>query len=186
MRKMAVMAVTWSAALGASTFGAAALATSVAYADTTPVPSSSSSTCGALPTWVQGMPAHLKAGAATGDYLWHDSNGWHLRVTHATKHQKVFTGTITATSPITFARVRDERHDKTTLSADKKKLTFRFVNYGGIDGVDFGDACATSTHFAFAIDGHKASRNQIYIGRHSSRPGTNPFTITRRSSATAA
>jgi hypothetical protein len=186
MRTTVRTAVTWSLAAGA--VGSVVLTAPAAFADsTTPTPTSSpAATCGSLPAWVQGQPGHLHARAATGDYLWHDSSGWHLRVTHPTKQKKVFTGVITASSPITFARVKDEARDKVTLSADKTKLAFRFVNYGGIDGVDFTDQCATTTKFALAIAGHKATRNQVYVGAHSARPRAVPFTISRRSSPAAA
>jgi len=185
-----MLAITWSAV--AATIGVAGLATPAAYADdsTTPTPAptaTSMPTCSSpLPPWVQGQPKLLHAGAAAGDYLWHDSAGWHLRVTHHTRSQKVFTGAVVASEPITFARVKDEARDQVKLSEDKKTLVFRFVNYGGIDGVDFTDGCAMHTHFAFAIAGHRATRNQVYIGAHSARPGRVPFTISRRTTPTAA
>ena len=160
----------------------AALAPAAAYADGTTTPVCSAQ----LPAWVEGQPAHVHARAATGDYLWHDAGGWHLRVTHPTKKRLVFTGRITASSPITFARVRDESHDRTALSSDGKTLTFRFVNYGGIDGVDFTDACATTTTFALAVNGHRAPLDRLYVGAHSSRPRSNPFTISRQDSSSAA
>jgi len=177
MRKT-LIAVSWSAIPVALVYW---LLGPAAYADAAPAPS-----CNPLPTWVQGQPHGLRAGVTAGDYLWHDSTGWHLRVTHHSTDKKAFTGVIVATEPITFARVKDEARDKVTLSDDKKKLVFRFVNYGGIDGVDFTDACSTRTHFAFAIAGHRATRNQVYIGAHSARPNAVPFTISRISGATAA
>jgi hypothetical protein len=193
MRKT-MLAITWSAT--AAVIGIAGIAAPAAYADDsataspTPTPVSSSTAapaCGAgLPVWVQGRPKLLHAGGAAGDYLWHGSDGWHLRVTHHTRSKKVFTGVIVASEPITFARVKDETRDAVKLSDDKKKLVFRFVNYGGLDGVDFTDACAMHTHFAFAISGHRATRNQIYVGAHSARPGRVPFTINRQSRPTAA
>ena len=173
-----------SRVLAAAIGTTALVATAPAYAADTSTPSTS--TCGALPAWVEGQPAGVHVRGAAGDYLWHDANGWHLRVTHRTTNKMVFAGRITASSPITFTRVRDERRDKTVLSSDGKTLTFRFVNYGGIDGVDFTDACATTTTFGFAIDGHKAATNRVFVGAHSSRPTSNPFTITRQDSSAAA
>ena len=168
----------------ASVTAVAAMAPAAAHADDTAT--GTTATCGAVPGWANGRPAHLHVRAVAGDYLWHDSNGWHLRVTHHTRTRMAFAGRIVASSPITFTRVRDERRDKTALSADGKTLTFRFVNFGGIDGLDFTDACATTAQFAFAIDGHRAPLSRVFIGAHSSRPQSNPFTITRQDSSTAA
>ena len=158
-----------------------------AYADdSTPAASTSGATCGALPSYVEGRPAHLHVRGATGDYLWHDSTGWHLRVTHPTRSRMVFRGVITASNPMKFQRVRDERRDKVTLLNGGKTLVFRFVNYGGIDGVDFTDSCASTMKVALALNGHRVGRNHIYIGAHSARPGHDPFVISRQDAQQAA
>ena len=158
-----------------------------AYADTGADPSATTPTpCGALPSYVEGRPADLHVRGAAGDYLWHDANGWHLRVTHRTTKRMVFRGVIVASGPLTFQRVRDEAHDKVALSSDGTKLAFRFVNHGGIDGVDFADSCASTLKFALAVNGHHLSRNGVYIGSQSARPDHNPFAITRADVASAA
>ena len=43
---------------------------------------------------------------------------------------------------MTFTPWRLEKGDTITLSADKKTLTYKFNNYGRIDGIDFKTACA--------------------------------------------
>jgi len=157
-----------------------------AYADDTAPAPSPSSTCGPLPSYVDGRPAHLHMRGAAGDYLWHDTSGWHLRVTHATKSRMVFRGVITASGPMTFQRARDESHDQVTLLNGGKTLVFRFVNHGGIDGVDFTDDCAATLKLAFAVNGHRLGRNHIYIGAHSARPAHDPFVISRQTAQPAA
>ena len=161
-----------------------------AYADDTTTssttPASSTPACGALPAYVEGRPAHLHVLGATGAYLWHNGSGWHLRVTHPTRTRVVFRGVITASSPIAFQRVRDEENDKVALTNGGKTLVFRFVNHGGIDGVDFTDSCATTTKFALTLAGHRLGRNHIYIGAHSARPAHVPFTISREPAQPAA
>ena len=37
---------------------------------------------GRWPAATQGVPVTWKSGGRAGEYLWHDANGWHLRVTH--------------------------------------------------------------------------------------------------------
>ena len=143
----------------------------------TPTPTGCST--GTLPAIVQGQPAALHAGAAAGDYVWHDSHGWHVAVTHANTKRMVFTGTIRATKPMTYARVRDERNDKVSLSDDKLTLTFRFVNYGHIDGVDIGADCARVVRFAFRLDGNSVPRTHVFLGSHGRHPTSDPFAVER-------
>ena len=152
-----------------------------ALADTTNPP-----TCGALPSYVDGRPADLHVRGAAGVYLWHDASGWHLRVTHRTSKRMIFRGVVVADAPMTFTPVRDETQDKVALSSDGTKLVFRFVNHGGIDGVDFTDNCASTMKFALAVNGHHLSRNGVYIGAQSARPDHNPFVISRAAAASAA
>jgi hypothetical protein len=190
LNRLAIAAVTISAV-------AVTLAAPMsAYADTTDPGTTDPGTtdpgtgaappCAALPSYVEGRPADLHMRGAAGDYLWHDDSGWHLRVTHRTSKRMVFRGVIVASGPMTFQRVRDEAHDKVTLSSDGTKLLFRFVNHGGIDGVDFADNCAQTLKLALAVNGHHLSRNGIYIGAHSARPAHNPFAISRADAASAA
>src|SRR5580693_4378445 len=49
-------------------------------------PTSASTACEteSWPASATGKPAGDVAGGAKGFYLWHDANGWHLEVTHAT------------------------------------------------------------------------------------------------------
>src|SRR5439155_1837154 len=47
---------------------------------------------GRWPADVQGRPANLHSLGATGLYVWHDDNGWHLRVTHSSKTHVTFRG----------------------------------------------------------------------------------------------
>jgi hypothetical protein len=134
---------------------------------------------GSLPAVVSGQPHQLAAGGAAGDYVWHDGHGWHVAVTHANTSRMVFTGTITASRPITFSRVRDERSDKTVLSRDHKTLTFRFENFGRLDGVDFGADCAHTVRFAFRVDGRAVPRTAVYLGQAGRHPTSNPFAVER-------
>ena len=98
----------------------------------------------------------------------------------------VFRGVITASAPMTFQRVRDEQRDKVALLNGGKTLVFRFVNHGGIDGVDFTDSCATTMKLALALNGHRLGINRIYIGAHSARPAHDPFVISRQTAQPAA
>src|SRR2546428_9202959 len=82
----------------------------LAAATSTPTAASTATACtdGHWPLAVQGVPSLWHAGAAAGDYLWHDANGWHLRVTHRGTTRFVFTGRVVSSAPITATPVRLE------------------------------------------------------------------------------
>jgi hypothetical protein len=134
---------------------------------------------GHWPASVQGMPVTFKAGARAGDYIWHDSKGWHLRVTHAGSHAVVFRGTIHASAPLDADPVKLEPSDQFTVSADRKTITYRFVNYGHIDGLDFRTSCAKTLGFRGAMAGHKLPTWRIWLGHHGRHPLENPFVVIR-------
>jgi hypothetical protein len=136
-------------------------------------------TDGRWPLAVQGVPTLWHAGARAGDYIWHDANGWHLRVTHATTTRAIFTGRIVSTAPMTATAIRLEGGDWIALSADKLTLTYRFYNYGAVDGVDFKTACARRVTFSGSLNGAKLPISRIWIGHGNHHPLQNPFAITR-------
>ena len=129
------------------------------------------------PVSVQGVPLTLKAGARAGDYIWHSSTGWHLRVTHPGSAKVTFTGRIVSSAPMTFKPVRLEKGDTITLSADKKTLTYKFYNYGKIDGIDFKTACAQRLRFSASINGRKLATSRILLGHYGRHPLENPFVV---------
>ena len=159
---------------GASTGTTAATTTAAApTADTTGCDT------GSLPAVVRGAPAAFRAGLPRGYWTWHDATGWHLRVTHATTEQMVFSGVINASRPLTATKVRDERHDVVRLSADHKTAAFRFTNYGAVDGLDLVAHCSGRVSFSLWVDGHRITTDRIMLGRTLAHPATNPFAVIR-------
>jgi hypothetical protein len=134
---------------------------------------------GHWPASVQGKPSMYQAGARAGDYLWHDSRGWHLRVTKVTSEKAVFSGRIRSDKPLSVTGVALEPGDTFTLSADKLTLTYRFANYGHIDGLDFRTACANRLGFAGYMNGTLLPTSRIWIGANGRHPLQNPFVVTR-------
>lgn len=136
-------------------------------------------TGGAWPYAVQGAPA-FAAGGAAGDRLWHDRNGWHLRVTHPGTYRAVFSGTIRANRPLHVRGYRLETGDRFTVSADGLSVSYRFVNYGHLDGLDFTTECATRLGVSARMNGALLPVRRIWIGHAGRHPLQNPFVILRR------
>jgi hypothetical protein len=135
----------------------------------------------AWPGIVQGTPDGFHPGDTGGVYLWHDRDGWHLRVTHANDDKKIVSGRITTKGKLTRVDgARLEKGDMVKTGPDGHVLEFRFRNYGHIDGVDFRTACAPALHFAFATGGHKVPVDRVFLGDERAHPDSNPFTIKRQ------
>jgi hypothetical protein len=169
-----------SVAIGLAGLGAA-LAPAAAFAATTTVTpaAASSATCtDHWPASVQGLPSGLH-GAAAGAYIGHVSNGWALRVTHPGDANVVFSGRIVSSAPLDANPVKLEGNDWFAVSADHKVITFRFTNYGGVDGINFATSCAQHLTFSFDVDGHAVTPDHIWIGHDSNNPLENPFTVNR-------
>ena len=132
------------------------------------------------PSWVQGRPKGIDPHTTAAIYMWHDGDGWHIRVTHRTTNKRTFAGEL-ATSG-TFANVHAvhlERNDQLQVTGDHHVIDFLFRNYGAIDGVDFHTHCAPSISFSFQSDGSTAPPSRIVIGNNGANPSSDPFTILR-------
>ena len=150
-----------------------------------PAPTTTTATAacadGHWPASVQGRPTILQSGGPAGDYIWHDATGWHLRVTHATAMRRVFTGRILASAPMTVTPFRTEGGDSIALSADKLTITYKFFNYGHVDGLDFRTACARRVTFSGSMAGSRLPTSRIWMGYRNRHPLENPFVIIRLS-----
>ena len=157
-----------------------------------PTASGSSTNCDAdahWPAYVKGQPDAFDAGD-DGVYLWHNpSGGWGLRVSHPLlpghANRVVFTGTITSRGQIgNVVRVKDETGDKVKVGPKGHTLSFRFVDYGGVDGVNFTTTCTPGLRVSLKADRSVIQTQFIHLGDQKVHPGTNPFRIRRREADT--
>jgi len=171
----------------ASTLAAAACLTgfagSASAGTPSPTPSAKAAACDKAP-WaprVQGAPTSFHAGGAGGDYLWHNSTGFHLRVTHRSNDRAVYSGVITSPTPMRKDAVRLEGTDVVALSSDRKTLVFRFANYGHVDGVNFHTDCASHlTLSRLYVGSTQLPTYRVYLGSKEAHPAHIPFTLTRQ------
>jgi hypothetical protein len=140
------------------------------------------------PGYVQGRPDGFDA-HDDGAYMWHGSGGWSVRVSHPVLPGKanrvVFTGAITSRGQIGHVtRVRNEKNDMVKVVNNGHTLEFRFVNFGGIDGVDFRTTCTPGLAVGLRIDKSSLPTKFIHLGDKKVHPGSNPFGIRRRDNDT--
>ncbi|MBK5307580.1 MAG: hypothetical protein JJD92_12895 [Frankiaceae bacterium] len=148
-----------------------------------PEPDAPRCSTGVLPNVVMGSP-DLRPGQALGVYLWHTGSGYSLRATHPGTRKVVISGRLTASAGFSrVTKVRFERTDSLTLSADHKTMTFRFTNYGYIDGINFAANCSKLMRVKIRINDAVASPRQIKLGKRRANPTSNPFAIERSTPA---
>ena len=158
---------------------AAVLGVGAGTASAGPEADSPGCSTGVLPNVVMGSP-DVKPGQALGVYLWHGSNGYSLRATHPGTRKVVIAGRLSASNGFSnVTKVRLERADNVTLSADHKTMTFRFTNYGYIDGINFAANCSKLMRVKIRINDAVASPRQIKLGKRRANPTSNPFAIER-------
>lgn len=140
---------------------------------------------GHVPGAVQNQSGRpLRATRAGDAWIWHNRNGWHLRVRHKGSAKFTFTGTITSNDgkPIDVRAYRLEaKHGDTfSVSADKTQVTFLFNNYGALDGLDMNMHCSASVTFALSAAGAVMNPDRIHLGKARIAAFTSPVTIDRR------
>jgi hypothetical protein len=167
----------------AAALSSAGLALFADAASAAPAPSAKAAACDRAP-WeakVQGAPSGFGAGSPSGDYLWHSTTGFHLRVTHGKTHdQRVYSGTITSSAKMRVDPVKLEKGDTVKLSANHRTLVFVFANHGYIDGVNFHTDCAARLAVSrLHVGSHNLPAKQVYLGHTKAHPAHVPFTVKR-------
>lgn len=117
------------------------------------------------------------ADGRAGYYVWHDARGWHLRTTTPQRSPHPFTGTIVSSGDITVVhQYKDEGRDTVTVNGNR--LTFSFVTYNGVDGLDFTVGCTRAVSFSLKASSRLVSPSRIWLGRGGTAR-SNPFTVKR-------
>lgn len=167
--------------LGLAAALTAALAAAPASAARRPPVPSTSAPCptGQWSPTAQGRPASLAPGSATGAYLWHDGSGWSLRVTHPGSSRMVFSGTIDSSAALAGIGRALESSDSVQFTHRNGKVTFRFVNYGRIDGIDFTVGCSNAFTLNLKVNGVQAATTQVFVGAGGTNPLSVPFAMER-------
>lgn len=129
------------------------------------------------PASAEGRPtAHPES---VGVYLWHTATGWRVRVNDPGADRAVFTGSVRVDGEVFAVGRHLENGAEGVVKVGPKTAAFRFVNYGGVDGINFGTKCSTSIRVAVRKNGVAVSAEHVYIGSAGNHPASVPVTITR-------
>src|SRR5262249_49807496 len=93
-------------------------------------------------------------------------------------HDRTFAGAVHTTGELVDVHgVKLEGNDHLKVSTDGHTITFRFNNYGAIDGFDFNTTDAPALKFGFLSDGRIVPPRRIAIGSDGHHPAHDPFVI---------
>ena len=125
---------------------------------------------------VEGAPT-IDASSATGYYIFHDENGFHLR-THGPGAQHDFDAALHSKG--TFENVdvvKLESGDKVDVTDGGHRMVIHFRTFDATDGVNFTVNGGDKLHLALKLDGRPAKTDEIFLGGQGKHPKHNPFTI---------
>ena len=146
-----------------------------------PKPTPAACTNGTLPAEVQGKPAIAGKGF-NGYRVWHDSSGWHVRVTHPGTSKVTYTGEIRLDRAVNLSTTKLESGDSVRFADMGRVVRFTLRNYGGIDGLNVGGRCAAKITMTLKTGGVATPLDQIGLGAGSAAPQANPVFVTRTAS----
>jgi hypothetical protein len=69
--------------------------------------------------------------------------------------------------------------DRWVIGPNHRTLTFRFTNYGGLDGLRISADCSASVSFTLYANGHKVALERIHLGSAAVAAAANPVVMTR-------
>ncbi len=177
-----VYAAAGAVSLAAGLAVAAPSSAGAATLPTTAATTTAGCTTGTVPPQFRGKPAALKAGLPLGYWVWHDTAGWHVAATHATRHKVVLTGVVRTSNPMRATGVKLEHGlhgDRWVVGPNHRTLTFRFTNYGGLDALRIGADCSATVSFTLYADGHKVAASRIHLGSAAVAATVNPVVMRR-------
>lgn len=120
----------------------------------------------------EGRPA-FAAREAASYWIWHDRDGWHLRVTTAGARRQ-FRGTIESSGGAisNFHPTRLEWRDRVAVEGGRV-IRFDLMAHGGIDGFDWRTTSGCN-FFDLYIDG-SPQPTRVFVGAFAANPPFGPF-----------
>ena len=160
---------------------AALLATgSIALAAPAGATDTDAGTCATTERWPEsatGRPAaHPETDAV---YVWHTGRGWRIRVNDPGADRAEFTGSVKVDGQVFAVGRHLESGAEGVVNAGAHAAYFRFVNFGGVDGLNFKTRCSTTFVLTVKRNGVAVPADHVYVGATGQHPTSIPLTIQR-------
>ena len=163
-----------------SGLAAAALLATGSFALAVPAGASNAETgtCTTTEHWpvsAAGRPAaHPETDAV---YVWHTSRGWRVRVNDPGADRAVFTGSVKVDGQVFGVGRHLESGAEGVVNTGAHAAYFRFVNFGGVDGLNFKTRCSTTFALTVKRNGVTVPADHVYVGASGQHPSSVPLTI---------
>lgn len=125
----------------------------------------------------EGQPTMLREGALASYWIWHDSDGYHLRTTTA-HDRRIFSGRIEFSGGNGWARAYQLKpNDEVKLT--NQGFAFHLATERNLNGFDFRMDYGTQATLALELDNDKGPKvlEHVFVGQNNAHPISNPFTI---------
>jgi hypothetical protein len=132
----------------------------------------------------RGEPEGLKKGITECFKVWHNADGWHVRVVNGKgSRDHRYQGTITVENGVvesisSHLANKNGAESQWKHGAKKNEISFDFTTFEREDGINFkASKGASSVRFSLMIDG-KEVPNQIFVGKRGDNPASSTFVVT--------
>ncbi len=129
------------------------------------------------PAAFQGKP-NFAAEQGAGAFVWHDSDGLHVRLSTKGKPRRLHGKVCTPNQAFQMTPVRTDYGDRVRIGPKGHCVHFDFLTANGIDGFDFR-AAGTIVEFDFNVGDRQMSTANIHIGSNNAHPANSPFVLDR-------
>jgi len=131
----------------------------------------------------RGEPEGLKKGITECFKVWHNADGWHVRVVNGkgTRDHR-YQGTITVENGVvesisSHLAKKNGEESQWKHGAKKNEIAFDFATPEREDGINFkASKGASSVRFSLRIDG-KDVPDQIFVGKRGDNPASSTFVV---------
>ncbi len=136
--------------------------------------------CDASSGWgaLAGRSPAFVAGGPTGLYLWQERGVWRVGATSDRGSATTFSATVIFDAAVSGRPVGTEGKSD-IVDVRSQSVKFRFLNFGGLDGVAIESPCASNVTIQGAIDGQPLSPQQVFVGPGATNPAAMPATVSR-------
>lgn len=101
------------------------------------------------------------------------------RITASVAAAAVFTGSVRVDGAIVAVGRHLERGGEGVIRRGKGVVDFRFVNHGGVDGLNFVTKCSTTVTVNVKRNSVTVDPAHVYVGASGANPAALRFTISK-------
>ena len=131
----------------------------------------------------RGEPAGLRKGVTECYKVWHNDDGWHIRVVNGRgSRDHHYQGTVTVENGVlenfqSHLAKKNGEEAQWRHGAKKNEISWDFATPEKEDGINFKTSKGESTvRFSFKIDG-KDVPDQVFVGKRGDNPDSSTFTL---------